>query len=215
MANRSRCDSVAAQPLMSAGASCDGCMSRQLLPASPDERDTARFLRRFSELISIGQNASYLRHAAGLIEELVERVRRAESHLHDQMVEAAKAAILREAAEQELRSARRELDRRDQLLADERARRMRSEASSAAERGSLVSRLAIAEARLADASRALLAFETGPRDSEVVVTIETLASLRAQFEAVAEASISSGDTVTAVMCEAGVCTLNRALAGGR
>lgn len=186
-------------------------MSVQLLPEQPDERDTARFLRRFSELISIGQNASYLRHAAGLIEELVERVRQAENQLLDQMVETTQAALRREAAEQELRSARRELDRSGQMLADERARRESNEHRCAEERDALFARLESAEARLADTMRSLMASESAPRD-EVAVTVETLTSLRAQFEAVAQASITSGDTVAAVMSEAGACAVNRALA---
>lgn len=188
-------------------------MSLQLLPESPDERDTAKFLRRFSELISIGQNASYLRHAALLIEELVERIRQTEHQLHDQMVETAGAAMLREAAEQELRSARRELDRREQSLADEQARRVEVEHRFAEEWDAMNARLETTEAQLADATRARQEAESRLRDGQVAVTVDTLSSLRAQFEAVAEASISSGDTVAAAMCEAGVCTVNRALTG--
>ncbi|MGP9814398.1 hypothetical protein ACTZWT_23040 [Rhodopseudomonas sp. NSM] len=75
-------------------------MSRpQLLPESPSGQETAKFLRRFSELVAIGQSASYLRHAAGLIDELIERVRHSEDLLRDQIADRAGDLALRDRAE--------------------------------------------------------------------------------------------------------------------
>lgn len=43
-------------------------------PEMPDTAATAHFLRRFADLMSNGQNASYLHHAAGLLESLTSRL---------------------------------------------------------------------------------------------------------------------------------------------
>jgi hypothetical protein len=43
-------------------------------PEAPDVAETVSFLRRFSGLMSNGNNAAYLRHAADLLENLTARV---------------------------------------------------------------------------------------------------------------------------------------------
>src|SRR6202165_3910989 len=45
-----------------------------MTPDAPDVADTANFLRRFADLMSNGQNATYLQHAAVLLETLTARV---------------------------------------------------------------------------------------------------------------------------------------------
>jgi hypothetical protein len=45
-----------------------------ITPDMPDTAATAQFLRRFADLMSNGQNATYLHHAAGLLETLTARV---------------------------------------------------------------------------------------------------------------------------------------------
>ena len=45
-----------------------------MTPETPDVAETANFLRRFADLMSNGHNATYLLHAAVLLETLTARV---------------------------------------------------------------------------------------------------------------------------------------------
>lgn len=45
-----------------------------MMPETPDIAETAQFLRRFADLMSVGQNATYLHHAAVLLETLPARL---------------------------------------------------------------------------------------------------------------------------------------------
>jgi hypothetical protein len=189
--------------------------STQLLPDCPDDRDTAKFLRRFSELISVGQSASYLRHAAGLIDELAERLRQTEDLLREQTVAATKNLALRDWAQAELQTAQLELEQSDEALADERERARTAEAGFAEQRQELAERLASSEAQLADVSRELQRLQSkfaAVGDTHIVVPIAILNLLRAQFAALAAEFDSRGDLVSGAMCEVGICRIDRSLA---
>jgi chromosome segregation ATPase len=45
-----------------------------MTPETPGIAETAHFLRRFADLMSVGQNANYLHHAAVLLEDLTARL---------------------------------------------------------------------------------------------------------------------------------------------
>src|SRR5450759_55821 len=51
-----------------------------MTPETPDVAETANFLRRFADLMSNGQNATYLQRAAVLLETLTARVTAAIKH---------------------------------------------------------------------------------------------------------------------------------------
>ncbi|NVN85608.1 MAG: hypothetical protein HXX15_05910 [Rhodopseudomonas sp.] len=188
----------------------------QLLPESPDERDTARFLRRFSELISVGQSASYLRHAAGLIDELVGRLKQTEELLQDEQMIGAEHIARRRMAEAELQTVKLEIGKLQALRAED-AMKLKSAAESlAAERRFLTERYQRAEAELVEVSDELQQMQAkfaSVGDTHTVVPVSTLLSLRAQFESLAKEFRKSGDTVSDVMCEIGVSTVDQALAG--
>jgi chromosome segregation ATPase len=188
----------------------------QLLPESPDDKDTAKFLRRFSELISVGQSASYLRHAAGLIEELVGRVRQGEELLRQQQAITDNHLASRRAAELELQSARAELFEFKAARSVEALKLTLATNSVAEEKQTLSNRCAHAEARLAEASEDLRKLQSryeGLGDTHQLVPVSTLLLLRAQFGSLAKEFKRKGDTVSDVMCEIGVHTIDQAIAG--
>ncbi|MBB1090189.1 hypothetical protein HUU61_02695 [Rhodopseudomonas palustris] len=191
-------------------------MSRpQLLPESPSEQDTAKFLRRFSELVAVGQSASYLRHAAGLIDELIDRVRQTEALLHQQTADNADNLALRRRAEAEAMTARQELAPHAEALADLQDKFVCAQHSFAAERADLTGRIARAESRLAEADaelrrlRARLA-AIGP--THAIVPMQTLRLLQTQLVALAGEFQRGGDLVSVAMCEVSICVIDQTLA---
>jgi hypothetical protein len=188
----------------------------QLLPESPDDKDTARFLRRFSELISVGQSASYLRHAAGLIEQLVERIRQTEDLLRQQQALTDNHLDLRRAAELELQSARSELFEFKAARSVEALKLSMVRNGFAEENQALSNSCKQAEARLAEVSEELRALKSrceGLGDTHQLVALSTLLLLRAQFGSLAKDFKRKGDTVSDVMCEIGIRTIDQAMAG--
>jgi chromosome segregation ATPase len=188
----------------------------QLLPESPDDKDTARFLRRFSELISVGQSASYLRHAAGLIEELVERIRQAEELHRQQQAIADNHLTMRRAAELELQSARAELFEFKAARSVEALKLNLARSGIDEEKQALSNRCEHAEARLAVVAEELRELRSrcdGLDDTHQLVALSTLLLLRAQFGALAKEFRRRGDTVSDVMCEIGIRTVDQAMAG--
>jgi hypothetical protein len=188
----------------------------QLLPESPDDKDTARFLRRFSELISVGQSASYLRHAAGLIEELVERVRQTEELLRQQQGINENSLAMRRAAELELQSARAELFELKAARSVEALKLTMVRNGFAEEKQALSHRSEQAEVRLAEVSEELRELQSqceGLGETHQLVALSTLLLLRAQFGSLAKEFKRKGDTVSDVMCEIGVRTIDQAMEG--
>jgi len=188
----------------------------QLLPESPDERDTSRFLRRFSELISVGQSASYLRHAAGLIDDLVDRLKQTEELLQDEQMIGAEHIARRRTAETELQSVKLEIDRLQALRAADALKLKSAEDNLAAESRFLTERYQRADAQLEEVSdelQQLRARFASVGDTHMIVPVSTLLSLRGQFESLAKEFKKSGDTVSDVMCEIGVSSIDQVLAG--
>jgi hypothetical protein len=187
-----------------------------LLPESPDDKDTAKFLRRFSELISVGQSASYLRHAAGLIEELVERIRQTEDALQKQRAAADDSLALRRAMELQLQAARAEMFELKAAQSVESLRLRMAGNSFVEERHLLTARCEQAEAKLSEVSGELAELQTsceGLGDTHRLVAVSTMLLLRAQFGSLAKEFKRSGDTVSEVMCQIGVQTIDQTLAG--
>ncbi|HYN39400.1 MAG TPA: hypothetical protein VES39_09115 [Rhodospirillales bacterium] len=186
------------------------------MPESPDDKDTARFLRRFSELISVGQSASYLRHAAGLIEELVARVRQTEDLLRQQQAVTDNHLAMRRTTELELQSARAELFEFKAARSVEALKLTMARNGVAEEKQALSNRCEQAESRLAEVSEELRELQTrceGLGDTHQLVPLSTLLLLRAQFGSLAKEFKLRGDTVSDVMCEIGVRTIDQAMAG--
>lgn len=191
-------------------------MSRpELLPECPSELETARFLRRFSELIATGQSAGYLRHAAGLIEQLVERVRETEAALQQQTSDAEASRAAARGAEAEAQNLRDEAAPQRQALAALQERLVCAEQEFAAERARFGERIAGANARLAEADgevRRLRSRLAQLGRSHAVVAVETLRLLRAQFDALGRDRQRDGDLVAGAMCQVGICTIDNTLA---
>lgn len=186
----------------------------QLLPESPDEKDTAKFLRRFSELISVGQSASYLRHAAGLIEDLIARVRQAEDLVREQQLVSETYLAQRRSAELELQSARADLFEIKAAQTVESLKLRLAGNSFAEQRQALSDRCEETEAKLAEVSGELQRLQarfSGVGDTHAVVAVSVLELLRAQFTSLANEFKKSGDTVSDVMCEIGVRMIDQAL----
>jgi ABC-type transporter Mla subunit MlaD len=174
-------------------------MSRpQLLPESPSEQETSKFLRRFSELVAIGQSASYLRHAAGLIDELIERVRQTEDLLSAQAAANADNLARRHQAESDAAAARAELARRNRTLADLQGKLAQAESVTARAEGEL-RRL---QARLAPVG-----------NSHAIIPLDAMRVLRTQWTSLAGEFQRRGDLVSDAMCQIGICAIDRALAG--
>ncbi len=190
--------------------------SPRLLPESPDERDTAKFLRRFSELISVGQSASYLRHAAGLIEELVARVQQAEDMAAHHQTLGASHQALQQSADLELRAARADIDALTLSCAEQARRLALAETDNAGEHGRMRERAERAEAKLAEASELMqkLRWKVASLGiTHVAVPIAKLELLRGQFELLAREFDGAGGMVARVMCEIGVRGIDQELDG--
>lgn len=191
-------------------------MSRpQLLPESPSELEIIRFLRRFSELIATGQSAGYLRHAAGLIEQLVGRIGETEALLQQQTREAEICRAATREAEAEARSLREDAAPQQRALTALQDRLASAETEFAAERARLLERIARAERRVAEADGELrrLRGQLAPLGrSHAVVAVETLRLLRGQFDALAQDLQRGGDLVSGAMCQVGICAIDQTLA---
>lgn len=189
-------------------------LSPSLLPESPDEKDTAKFLRRFSELISVGQSASYLRHAAGLIDQLIERIRQGDEQIREQQAIAQKNIDLRRAAELQLQSAKAELFEVKAAHSVESLKLKLASSNFTESRQQLAERCELAEAKLAEVSSELALLQARfacVGETHAVVAISTLLLLRAQFLSLAKEFRTAGDAVSDVMCTIGVRTIDQAM----
>jgi chromosome segregation ATPase len=175
------------------------------LPEQPTEQDTAKFLRRFSELVAIGHSASYLRHAAGLIDELIDRITRTEAQLDAQIADNAEHLAQRHRADAEAQAAREALALREQQVADLAGRLATTE-----------DELAEAQARGADADAELTRLRgqlASIGRSHALVPMQALRELRAQFAALSGDFRGRGDLVSGAMCQVGICAIDQMLAG--
>ena len=177
----------------------------------PDLEDVARFLRRFSDLMSTGQNAEYLLRAATLLEFLIGRVTDLE-RLHREETERAETQVAfyntLEARSDDLES---EADELKADIARLQARLNEAAAAAAADELKFASQTEQAGTRLAMLERELMetrAHLATVGDTHVLVPVTVLRQAQTQFEAL---SRQAGDVVSQVMCEVGASTLDRAI----
>jgi chromosome segregation ATPase len=185
------------------------------LPMPPDPGESAEivgFLRRFSNLISYGENAENLRRAAALIEVLTSRAGEAEHRLYEQtdtgskyreMCQAFEIAVDRLASEAvELHT---QLDQTTEQALAERYRLTEDNARLSADLERTEAALAAANAEV-DELRGRLADTT-------TVPIENLRAIQTQFEFLSDHFARSGDVIAQVMSDIGWCATDQAISG--
>jgi Skp family chaperone for outer membrane proteins len=185
---------------------------------APSVAETVGFLRRLASMISVGQNAANLNHAAVLIETLMRRAVESERTAADQQAVTATYADMCKAYEVML----------DRLRADAatlEARLARQSEEAAAERARLVaeteqlstqlSRAQTERAAAAESLADLTARFSSLGESSVIVSVAALQAVRAQFDSLADEFARHGDVVALAMSDAGRCTVDQLLSEGR
>jgi hypothetical protein len=169
----------------------------------PDVEEIVRFLRRFSDLMSIGHNADHLLHAANLIETLMKRVSHLEELLHGERVKGDNELNAEKAVRINFEKENAELKA---TLATQQCELNGAITNAAHAEKTLRERAEKAEARLTAIEADLAAGRVG--NTHIVVPISTLRQAEAQFEAL---TTEVGNFVAQVMCEVGASSLDRAI----
>jgi Skp family chaperone for outer membrane proteins len=193
-------------------------MRPEIAAEPPSAAETVAFLRRLASMISVGQNAANLNHAAILIEMLTSRAAEAERAAVDQQAVTATYADMCKAYEVML----------DRLRADAatlEARLVRHTEEGSAERArlvaeterlaSLLQRAQTERAAAAESLADLTARFASLGESSVIVSVAALQAVRAQFDSLADEFARHGDIVALAMSDAGRCTVDRLLSDAR
>jgi chromosome segregation ATPase len=185
------------------------------LPMPPDpghSTEIVGFLRRFSNLISYGENAENLRRAAALIEALSSRAGEAEQRLHEQtdtgskyreMCGAFEIAVDRLASEAMTLHA--QLDQTTEQAQIERTRLTGETARLSADLERTEAALTAANAEIDDLQSRLADTTTVP--------IENLRMIQTQFDFLSDHFARSGDVIAQVMSDIGWCATDQAISG--
>ena len=175
-----------------------------------DHSDVVDFLRRLADVMSGGQNAGKLLDAAAIIESATGQAVRAEQLWREGQEEAAKNIELRKVAEMAVAQLESDIITLNAQLSES-AQQSAADRDSFAEEASRLSALAEdAQAQFARADgelcevRSLLA---GIGDTRVVVPVQSLRIVRAQFDDLAERFAGEGDLISQMTCEIGGCTI--------
>ena len=187
------------------------------VPTIFDATETIGFLRRFSDVIAVGQNAVRLDDAATLIESLIERVAETEQSLQEERNKGAANIESRRAAE----AAADQLESRIIALEAELAENMRQSASDRSsfveESRRLLALVGTSEAALSEVTAELAHLRSSLAalgESLVVVPVEPLLAARSQFEFLAGGFAENGDLISQAMCGVGGCMIDRAITNG-
>jgi hypothetical protein len=181
------------------------------MTATPGVEEIVRFLRRFSDLMSIGHNADHLLRAADLVETLIKRGKDTEELLREEQTRSERNSHLLKSTEINCANLEKELGEVKATLAEQQSKLDQAIVNATTEEQRLLDRAEQAEARLA-ATEIELA-QARPRlaasdASHLLVPISTLRHAEALFEALAR---EATDIVSQAMCEVGVSTLERAI----
>lgn len=188
-----------------------------LQPTIFDATETIGFLRRFSDVIAVGQNAVRLDDAAALIESLIDRAAETEQLLREERNEGAANIESRRAAEAAADQLKSRVIALEADLA-ENERQSASDRSSLVEESRRLSALVgTSEAALSEAIAELAHLRSSLAalgESLVVVPVEPLLAARSQFEFLAAGFAENGDLISQAMCGVGGCMIDRAITNG-
>jgi hypothetical protein len=182
-----------------------------------DSAEAIGFLRRFSSVMSKGENAARLEGAATLIESLMDRVAEMERSLWEARDQNAANIRLRETAETELDRLQSEIIALDARLTENIQQSATDQAFFVEEARRLSGLLENSEAALLRATADLEDLRTrlaALGDALVVVPIQTLRATRAQFEILAQGFAENGDVISQAICEVGGCMMDQAMVNG-
>ncbi len=178
---------------------------------TPEVEEIVRFLRRFSDLMSVGHNADHLLRAANLIETLIKRTEDTEGLLQEERIKNEINLRSHKSAEINCANLETEIAEVKTKLAEQQLKLTEAIVHAATEEQRLLARAEQAEAQiaaiekeLAEARPSLATFD----DDHVVVPTSTLRHAEALFEALAR---EAADVVSQAMCEVGASTLGRAI----
>jgi hypothetical protein len=197
-------------------ASAQAAVDMPMRPANIVE--TVSFLRRFASMISVGQNAAHLNHAALLIEALLRRTVEAERAVAQHTAANAAYADMCKAYEIVI-------DRQRADMATQEAKFARLSEDAAADRVQLAAEAlrltelveraraerAIAAENLADVTTRFASLG----ETCVIVQVAALEAMRAQFDSLADEFVRHGDVVALAMSDAGRCAVDQLLADGQ
>lgn len=179
-----------------------------------DSAEIVGFLRRFSNLISTGDNAGNLRRAAALILSLTSRASEAERSLAEQretstkyieMCAAFELLVDRLTSEAAMLSTQLEQQAQEALIERSRFTEESEHLSGCVEQAE--AQLAAANADI-DELRSKLAHAD---DTLATVPIASLRAIRTQFESLADEFAKRGDVVSQVMSDIGRCAIDQAI----
>ena len=190
-------------------------MSIPASPAVPDTVEIVRFLQRFSDVISTGNNSDNLLRAARLLETHADMARELEDLLQIERARSDANSELRKTLEDRITGLESEIVGLKSQLSQQQVKLNEAIVDAERQQGELLQRAEQAEAQLA-------AIQDNPApavssDTHVLVPTAALRLAEAQFVSLARAFEKSGNIVSQVMCEASASNLDRTIldAGAR
>jgi|GEM_PF-2175578 len=173
-------------------------------PSTPAEiEEILRFLRRFSDLMSVGSNSDNLLRAAKMLEAHIDMLKATTALLQAERARGEASAEIQKAAEARMAEYENELSTLRSEFAEQQLSLGRAVSAMEEMQRRLLARAQDAELRLATAQDRPVAIPAG----FVLAPLSTLQLAKAQFEALAQAFEKSGNVVSQVMCEASASSL--------
>ena len=195
-----------------------------VMPVQPEALDSVElvgFLRRFSSLISFGENAEKMRQAATLIEYLAGRAGATHPSLHEQqdtsskyleMCQAFEVGVDKLSAENAALRAQLDQDSRQAVLEQSRLREASNALAAHVEQ--LEAALFVANAEIEELRQRPAAEPQAPDGETVVVPVATLHAIRHQFEYLSDELTAHGGVIAQVMSEIGRRAVERVIGEG-
>jgi predicted RNase H-like nuclease (RuvC/YqgF family) len=192
-----------------------------VMPLPPETLDSAElvgFLRRFSSMISYGENAENLQRAASLIEYLANRASETHTSLHQQQDTSSRYFEMCQALEvgvdtlsAENANLRMQLQQDIQQALSEQTRLREESSRLSAHVEQLEAALFVANAEIEELRNRPTAEAPSAGDEAVMVPVATLHAIRHQFEYLSNELTGHGGVVAQVMSEIGRCAVERVI----
>jgi vacuolar-type H+-ATPase subunit I/STV1 len=176
-------------------------------PTAAETTDILRFLHRFADLMSNGNNSDNLLRAARMLESHIALLRETRELLQAERIRGDASAEARRALEARIGEFEHEILALRSRLAEQHSRAENIVAEMERRQSEFLHRAEEAEALLAAAVEAPAAMPFGC----IAVPLAALRIAKTQFEALAAAFEKSGNIVSQVMCEASASSLDRVI----
>lgn len=185
------------------------------LPATADETtEILRFLHRFADLMSTGNNSDNLLRAARMLESHVDLLKEAEALLQEERIRLQEERARSEAAAEIQKTLEEQIGEFEgavtalrSQLSDQELHATMVVADMEARQSKLLERADEAEASLAELQNKPSEIPFG----SIAVPLAALRLAKGQFESLARTFEKSGDIISQVMCQASASSLERVM----